>query len=236
MPRIAPIDNDDLAERYLSGLNPHQLAAHYGVCHQTIYNRLVKLGIKEDRRTKFEDNGDERKCCKCGIWRHKNEYNISRRPGKLRTHCKTCATATSRANYEKRREHYDRVHLAYYYRKKASPTIEDIRLFLWQGVRKRNLERHGTAVSFTRVEFDAWLDQNGLEEKFAAFVVSGIDRWKKPSVDRLDNSKGYEFSNMRLVTWLENHTAWITSKELSAQCLRNLHPEKFEVFTRGQNR
>ncbi len=36
------------------------------------------------------------------------------------------------------------------------------------------------------------------------WVHSNWDIWLRPSVDRLDNAKGYSFDNIRLVTWLDN--------------------------------
>lgn len=47
--------------------------------------------------------------------------------------------------------------------------------------------------------------QNGLCK------ISGIkfdidSKWNRPSLDRIDNSKGYLTSNIQLVTWIVNHT------------------------------
>ena len=39
---------------------------------------------------------------------------------------------------------------------------------------------------------------------YDAWVESGYDRRKTPSIDRLDDSMGYSFDNIRLVSWEEN--------------------------------
>lgn len=59
----------------------------------------------------------------------------------------------------------------------------------------------------------AWLEKNNLSELWQRFVDSDYDKWLKPSIDRLDNSKHYTESNMRLVTWRENLGAWHNSDE-----------------------
>lgn len=37
-----------------------------------------------------------------------------------------------------------------------------------------------------------------------AWIEGGKSRWNKPSLDRIDNAKGYSFDNIVLTTWQEN--------------------------------
>jgi len=46
--------------------------------------------------------------------------------------------------------------------------------------------------------------QPNFEELYNNWVKHGYDKWYKPSVDRLNDDKGYSFSNIQLVTWKEN--------------------------------
>jgi len=62
---------------------------------------------------------------------------------------------------------------------------------------------HG-AVPYSKSELKEWLYRNGFKELFDEWVSSGFDKDLKPSVDRLDDLKGYSFSNIRLVTWKKN--------------------------------
>lgn len=39
---------------------------------------------------------------------------------------------------------------------------------------------------------------------YDCWVKSGYDRWKKPSVDRIDSSKPYSFDNIQVIEWKEN--------------------------------
>ena len=38
------------------------------------------------------------------------------------------------------------------------------------------------------------------------WVTSGYDKYAKPSLDRIDDYKGYSFDNIQLMTWGENDT------------------------------
>ena len=40
---------------------------------------------------------------------------------------------------------------------------------------------------------------------FNAWEASNWNRWLAPSFDRIDNSKGYSFDNIKLMTWKENY-------------------------------
>lgn len=59
-------------------------------------------------------------------------------------------------------------------------------------------------------EFTQWINrQPKFDRIFKAWVSSNYDRWKRPSVDRLANSKTYSLDNIRLVTWRENHDSYL---------------------------
>lgn len=49
-----------------------------------------------------------------------------------------------------------------------------------------------------------WMLNNGYSVLFQNWVASGYDKWKIPSIDRLDNNKSYSLNNIQLVTWAEN--------------------------------
>lgn len=44
-------------------------------------------------------------------------------------------------------------------------------------------------------------------------------KWFKPSIDRIDSTKGYTLDNIRLVTWIVNHCRGkLTDEEFVAMC------------------
>lgn len=53
-------------------------------------------------------------------------------------------------------------------------------------------------------ELNEWLMEHGFMDLYSAWVASDYDMLMTPSTDRLDDSKGYSFDNLRLVTWREN--------------------------------
>ena len=70
---------------------------------------------------------------------------------------------------------------------------------------KSNSKRRGhNPPSYTKEEFKVWLYHNGFKVLYDNWVANKYDKDKKPSVDRLNEFKGYSLSNIRLVTWKEN--------------------------------
>lgn len=88
--------------------------------------------------------------------------------------------------------------------------------------RKRCRERGHEMPTYTLDELKSWVfSQPNFEILFNEWVISGFNRWKKPSIDRIDEKISYNFSNIRLVTWQENldnqslkHRAGINTKKV----------------------
>lgn len=71
---------------------------------------------------------------------------------------------------------------------------------------KSSKRRNHKPPQYTRVELRDWIfNQDNFETLYQAWVKSGYDSNLKPSVDRLDDAKGYSFDNIQLITWSENH-------------------------------
>lgn len=70
---------------------------------------------------------------------------------------------------------------------------------------KRNNKLRGFGdMPYTKKEFTTWLYKNNYKTLFDSWVKGGNNKDDKPSVDRLDDFKGYSLDNIRLVTWKEN--------------------------------
>lgn len=88
---------------------------------------------------------------------------------------------------------------------RAKRTPNGVITTLFISMKRRSKQRKHAPPKFTKVQLTKWLYDNGFQKLYDDWVNSGYNRWKKPSCDRLDDSKGYSFDNMRLVTWKENH-------------------------------
>jgi len=83
----------------------------------------------------------------------------------------------------------------------------------WLTVRYHHMKsvskrRGHTPPKFTKSELSVWLKDNyreEVEELFNIWKNSGYCQDRSPSVDRLDDSKGYSFDNIQLVDWETNY-------------------------------
>ena len=67
-----------------------------------------------------------------------------------------------------------------------------------------NIRRHHQP-EYSYQELKEWaLKQEVFHRLYDEWVKSGRPEMKIPSIDRLDDSKGYSFSNIRIVTWEVN--------------------------------
>jgi len=54
---------------------------------------------------------------------------------------------------------------------------------------------------YSKDELKEWLYKNGFYAMWCQWVNSGYDKYMKPSVDRLNDYKGYSLDRIQLVTW-----------------------------------
>ncbi len=57
---------------------------------------------------------------------------------------------------------------------------------------------------YTKKELKDWMYKNKYKEIYDAWKKHGYKKDMKPSIDRLDSTKGYSFDNIELVTYREN--------------------------------
>lgn len=67
-------------------------------------------------------------------------------------------------------------------------------------------KRTGIQVKYSYEEFkNRYLTDDEFLKLYINWIKSGCIKNKKPSFDRIDNSKGYDFNNLQLMTWEENN-------------------------------
>lgn len=74
---------------------------------------------------------------------------------------------------------------------------------VYSSIRSRS-KRRGEICLISKSDLIIWLLSKGVKKKYLAYIRSGYDKNKKPSIDRIDDFKGYFFENMQLITWGQN--------------------------------
>jgi len=71
---------------------------------------------------------------------------------------------------------------------------------------KQNSKRRGhTQPTYTINELREWFRNHPLANAlYSAWRLSGYRQGLRPSVDRIEDDKGYSFGNIQLMTWAEN--------------------------------
>ena len=126
-----------------------------------------------------------KKCRKCKIKKSYSEY-YSKKDSKdgLYSMCKICARAESLA---------------------IKRSKEGVITQLYSHQKSNSKKRGHLPPAYTKSDLRDWLmAQKKFHHMFHLWEVSGFDNMLIPSVDRLDNTKGYTFSNLELVVWKEN--------------------------------
>lgn len=86
-------------------------------------------------------------------------------------------------------------------------------------------KRGHSPPEYTKNELALWLYGSGFKSLYDDWVESGYAKDKKPSVDRIDEFKGYSIGNIKLTTWYENRKRQYSDKKKgigssSHQCKR----------------
>ena len=75
---------------------------------------------------------------------------------------------------------------------------------IYKSQRSNSKRRGHNPPSYTKQELSEFMYSNGYEELYNAWVSSGYEKTKKPSIDRLNDYEGYSLDNIRLTTWEKN--------------------------------
>ena len=91
-------------------------------------------------------------------------------------------------------------------RRERGHTMEGLAANIYHHQIRNSKQRKHPLPVYTQKELLDWLfEQENFDELFNAWVESGYDKNKTPSIDRLDDYKSYTFDNIQLMTWGENH-------------------------------
>ena len=87
---------------------------------------------------------------------------------------------------------------------------------IYKTQKRHNILRGHGEMTYTKAELKAWLYENGFKAVYDEWASYGHKKENKPSIDRIDDFKGYSFDNIRLVTWAHNHEHQVSDILLGA--------------------
>jgi hypothetical protein len=125
-------------------------------------------------------------CSDCKEIKAFSEFSKNRsRPDGYKSVCKECSKIRERI-----------------YKRSVVGVIRDIYYVQTRNSKKRNHE----PPKYSRIQLHEYLIESTVFiELFNAWKKSGYLKDLKPSIDRIDNLGGYNFSNIQVITWQQNN-------------------------------
>lgn len=151
-----------------------------------------------------------KKCFKCGAKKGLDcFYKHPQKADGLLGKCKECAKADNKKSYQKniqKKREYDRYRIRYNFRRIFQHRYRSM-LQRINGTATRPYKVEGRDIA-DRQKFIEWCYSKEVFEQFQKlhqkWVMSGFERALAPSIDRIDNKRGYTLDNIRWITVLEN--------------------------------
>lgn len=133
--------------------------------------------------------------------------------------CKKCNTKKPLEKFLKRKEGVDgyRHECCSCYRERQllfSRTRLGMSGNIYRDQKKDSKRRGHPSPSYTLEELREWLfAQVNFEVLYIRWTMSNYNKYERPSIDRLDESQGYYFGNIQLMTWGENNQKGYDSRK-----------------------
>lgn len=85
-------------------------------------------------------------------------------------------------------------------------------------MKRDNKHKFNAELPFTKLQFADWVLCHNIFELLDNYKNSDFDKNFNPSINRLDDYKGYSFENIELITWKENNEKGRKSLKNKEQC------------------
>lgn len=86
--------------------------------------------------------------------------------------------------------------------------------------------------TFTKEEFSNWLlSRDNFNSIIKKWGEDNYNKNSKPSIDRIDDYKGYTLDNIQLATWIENKNKGHEDRRLGINNKRNAHVTQLDKIT-----
>lgn len=127
-------------------------------------------------------------------------------------YCMACNTFKTYSNYYKAKYNKDgymtkcKSCYSLIYFNKYNHSIRGIITAIYSAQKTTSKKRGHSKPTYSKIELTEWITSNpNFYKLYNKWVNSNYNKMLKPSIDRLDNSKGYSFDNIRLTDWKTNH-------------------------------
>ena len=125
-----------------------------------------------------------RKCARCSKVKPAIMFYARKERNSYRSKCKQCENELSKIK---------------------SKTKEGLISSIYRHQKSASKRRKHNAPNYTRAELQEWVfNKDSFSSMYNTWVESGYNKLLTPSIDRLDDFKGYSIDNIQLVTWSDN--------------------------------